>query len=97
MYKIYNILVGLLLAVLLIVGGISAFDRDATFSEVEDRALKTFPKFSVSAIFDGSFTRDVVDYYADTFPGREGMAAEKGLFDFFFGFTGVPEDTKASK
>ena len=97
MHKVYNILCGLLLAALLIIGGISLFDRDVTFSEVEDRELKTFPRISVSAIVDGSFARDLVDYYADTFPGREGMAGEKGLFDLFFGFTGVPEDAVAEK
>ena len=95
MKKIYNVLCGILLAVLLLIGAVSMFDKDPVYSTVEDRTLNSMPKVTFSGIFNGEFFHSLQEYYADTFPGREGMAGEKGFFDVFFGFTGVLEDQTA--
>lgn len=94
MKRVYSIFVGLLLVVLLTLGCISLVDRDVKFSEIEQRDTKTFPKVTVSGLLNGSFFGDLAEYYGDTFPGREGMAEEGGLYDFFFGFTGQIEEPK---
>ena len=73
MKKIYNIVCGLLLLILLFVGVVSLFDKDPTFSQSENRNLKSFPKITLSSLIDGSFTTALQEYYADTFPGREGL------------------------
>jgi hypothetical protein len=86
MNRIYHIFCGLLILLLLVAGCISLFDRDATVSEIQQRELKTFPKFTVAGFLNGSFLEDLEMYYADTFPGREallkGDRIVTGLFDF---------------
>lgn len=92
MKKIYSIFCGLLLLILLTGGCISLFDRDATFSESENRELRSFPRITVSGILDGGFLTQLQEYYGDTFPGREGMVEPGGMYDIFFGFTGALEE-----
>lgn len=97
MNKVYSAFCGLLILLLLTAGCISLFDKDPVYSEHEKRELNSFPSISISGIFDGSFIAEIQEYYADTFPGREGMAESGGLYDFFFGFTGQleePEETE---
>lgn len=97
MKKVYSIFVGLLLVVLLTLGCISLVDRDVKFSEIQQRDTKSFPRGTVSGLFNGSFFGELTEYYGDTFPGREGMVEEGGFYDFFFGFTGQieePEETQ---
>lgn len=55
----------------------------STVSEAEKRELAQKPKFSISALFDGTYTRDYELYYADTFPFR----------DFFVRMASRVEDT----
>lgn len=50
---------------------VSMLDTDKTVSERDNRMLKTRPKFSVSAVLDGSYARDFDAYYSDTFPFRD--------------------------
>lgn len=97
MNKLYNLLCGMLLIFLMIMGCISLFDKDATFSEHEQRELRTFPQVSFTALFNGEFTAQLEEYYADTFPGREGMVEKDGLYDFFFGFTGQVEEAEETE
>lgn len=40
-------------------------------SEMENRALKQKPEFKLSAILDGSYSRDYTEYYSDTFIFRD--------------------------
>ena len=40
-------------------------------SEIENRTLAKFPKFSFSDDFSGKFTAGIETYYNDTVPGRE--------------------------
>lgn len=48
------------------------------FSPKENKQLQTFPPFSLSALFDGTFTADIGDFYADQFPGRTAFIALRG-------------------
>lgn len=94
MKKVYNIVCGLLVLILLVMGLISVFDKDATFSEFENRNLKTFPAITLSSLIDGSFTNALQEYYADTFPGRESLIENQGWINSFYCFEdpGVEED-----
>lgn len=42
-----------------------------TASQREKRSLARFPEFSAEALLSGSFFRDIDDWFADTFPGRD--------------------------
>ena len=48
-----------------------------TFSEQENRYLAQAPKFSFSALFDGSFTESFEKYVTDQFFGRDLWVAGK--------------------
>ncbi len=52
-------------------GVTSLVDKDKTVSEKETRALKARPAFTLQALFNGSFTKNFEEYYADTFPLRD--------------------------
>jgi len=40
-------------------------------SIIEQRPLAEFPKFTVSAFFDGSYTKDISEWFTDTVPYRD--------------------------
>lgn len=69
-------LAGLFLSLLLFCAGFLVglcwFWRPAS-SETEKRNLTEFPSFRISSFLSGEFTDQVSLWYADTFPGREGM------------------------
>ena len=73
MNRIYKGICMAMLAVLLLVFVICIFDGDDDRSRLENRELKQKPELSFSAILDGSFFRDYERYFADQFPGREGL------------------------
>lgn len=52
-------------------GVTSLIDRDKTVSERENRNLKARPAFTFQTLFNGSFTKEFEEYYADTFPLRD--------------------------
>ena len=55
-------------------------------SEWEKRALKKAPDFSWESLFSGQYTKELEEYYADTFPAREvfmDMSAFMGEFYYF--------------
>ena len=58
MKRIYTALSGLMLLFLLLMGLISTFDNDATFSDSENRQLKTRPKLTISGLLDGNYFID---------------------------------------
>ena len=93
MKKIYTILLVLLLAVAMLVGVVSLVDKDATESEMENRRLATMPKFSWSALWDGSFISELETYYSDTFPGREMLLKANQVLNRFYYFSGKEENT----
>ncbi len=59
------------LLTIIVLFAVSVFDTDKTVSEKENRALATFPEFSLSAVFSGQFSGDFEEYYSDTFPLRD--------------------------
>ncbi len=68
-FAILSIVVFLLISAFF--GFMSMVDVDATVSEKENRTLATRPKFSWSALFSGTLTKDFENYYSDTFPLRD--------------------------
>ena len=93
MKKIYTILLSVVLAAMLLVGLISLLDKDPTRSESENRELAKKPKFSLSALFDGSYIPALETYYADTFPMRETLLAANRTLNKFYYYSGSGEDT----
>lgn len=78
-----------MLLFLLLVGLISTFDKDPTYSESEKRQLKTRPKFTISGLLDGNFFIDYREYFADTFPGRENLMEDNTKLNHFYYFSGL--------
>lgn len=89
MKRIYTALCGFMLVFLLLVGLISTFDKDATFSESEKRQLKTRPKLTISGLLDGNYFNSYREYYADTFPGREKLMEGNRRLNAFYYFSGL--------
>lgn len=96
MKRIYTILCSLLLGALLLVGLISTFDFDETYSESERRKLRTTPLMTFSALLDGSFFSDYAAYFADTFPGREELKSAATTLNGFYYFGGLSGGDDAS-
>lgn len=57
--------------------------KDIEISIAERRKLKTFPKFEVELLIDGSFMAEFEKYALDQFPFRETFRKIKGNLDFF--------------
>ncbi|MGI6175956.1 MAG: DHHW family protein [Christensenellales bacterium] len=70
----FNIVMILFIVPILIFSIVSLVDQDLQHSELEMRDLAKMPQFSLDALVNGTYTRDLEAYYADTFPLREGMA-----------------------
>lgn len=96
MKRIYTALCGFMMLFLLLVGLISTFDKDPTFSETEKRQLKTRPKLTISGLIDGSYINSYREYYADTFPGREGLMGKNTNLNRFYFFSGLTSGDDAS-
>ncbi|MBQ9148161.1 MAG: hypothetical protein IJX69_01205 [Oscillospiraceae bacterium] len=96
MKRIYSILCAVFLAVLLLGGLISTFDKDATYSESERRKLKTAPKLTFSGLLDGSYFDNYEAYFADTFPNRESLMESNVSLNGFYYFGGLSSDENAS-
>ena len=83
--------VGLILSVLLLcVGfltGLCWFLRPAV-SETEKRELTEFPAFTVESFLSGEFTDQLSLWYADTFPGREGLIKAYQGIESLYGIRG---------
>ena len=96
MKRIYTALSVFFLLFLLLVGLISTFDKDATFSEAERRQLKTKPALTVSGLIDGTYFNKYREYYADTFPNRETLMDSNTTLNGFYYFGGLGSDDSAS-
>ena len=69
----------------LLIFGIAIFHivlPDADVSTAERRKLDQLPKFSVSAVLSGQYTKDLEDYLLDQFPMRDDFRTLKALFRF---------------
>lgn len=74
--KIGSAVICIVFAAFLLFFGVWSFtDTDKTVSESENRNLAAAPAFSLTAVFDRSFTGEFDTYYADTFPMRESFLA----------------------
>ena len=60
-----------------------------TVSETEKRELAKFPDFSVDAFLSGEYFSDVTAWYADTYPGREGLIGFNQAIRSLFGIRTV--------
>ncbi len=56
-----------------------------SFSELENRYLQKFPKFSFTALFNGSYTEDIENYVNDHFAGRNLFVKLKAGIEFLTG------------
>lgn len=92
MKKLYTALLALLVGTAAFVGLWSLVDKDATESLRENRRLASKPKFSVSALLDGSYVSDLETYYSDTFPGREKLLDANSKLNKFYIFSGKEEN-----
>ena len=59
-----------------------------TESETEKRELTKFPTFTIESFLSGEFTDQVSLWYADTFPGREGLIQAYHGIESLFGIRG---------
>ena len=96
MKRIYTALSVFFLLFAMLVGLISTFDQDATFSESERRQLKTRPKMTISGLIDGSYFNSYREYYADTFPNRETLMNTNTMLNGFYYFGGLGSGDGAS-
>lgn len=89
------------ITVLCIGGLFSLLLPSKEISEIENRALVPFPKFSVISLFDGDFTDSLELFYSDNFPLREDLVqAASAIKDMeglstgvkFYATTGGVED-----
>ena len=96
MKRIYTALSVFVLVFTLLMGLISTFDKDATYSESERRPLQTKPELTLSGLLDGTYFNAYREYYADTFPGREGLMESNKTLNNFYYFSGLSSDDDAS-
>lgn len=72
---------------LLLLGGVASLAmKKEKVSQMENRALATFPQYSDSAFWSGKFFRQVNEYYADNFPLRDKWMDVSGRFKNVLGF-----------
>lgn len=86
MKKLYSALLCAMMAIMLAIGIWSLADKDPEISVTEKRELAARPKFSFSALADGSYIEQFESYYSDTFPGREkllGMNRKMNKFYYY--------------
>ncbi|HPG10096.1 MAG TPA: DHHW family protein [Chitinophagaceae bacterium] len=82
--RIINVL--LILAVLAGGGIVSISMKKQTVSEMENRKLASFPKFSDSALWSGEYFKKIDDYYSDNFPFRDKWINISNSFRDKFGY-----------
>lgn len=58
---------------------------DKSFSENENRTLKTMPKVTLSSVASGKFTSEFSEYFTDQFPARESFISLKAVCELALG------------
>ena len=71
--------------VMLLVFLVNVVSPPLEYSELENRYLQSFPKFSFEALFDGSYTEDVENYFNDHFIGRNMFVKLKAGVEYLIG------------
>lgn len=87
MFKKYLSRITALVFVCLLFGFAAAFllVPDNSFSEQENRSLRTLPKFTWEKLASGAYSDEINDYFADQFPLRDGLVGLKGLSELALG------------
>ena len=85
--KVLGILIPVAVLCIGFILGLCWFLRPAE-SETEKRELTKFPAFTVESFLSGEFTDQVSLWYADTFPGREGLIKSYHGIQSLFGLRG---------
>ncbi len=84
--KIPNIILLVLLAGIMAFFSISyIFVPSKSFSEDENRVLQTEPRFTFEKLLDGTYTRQLHDYYSDQINLRSLMVELKAIFELAIG------------
>ena len=84
--NIPNIILLVLLSSIIAFFSISyIFVSAKSFSEEENRALQTPPRFTVEKLLDGTYTRQLHDYYSDQINLRTLMVELKASFELLMG------------
>lgn len=78
-------LVLLFCAILALLALLLLFLPENAFSMTEKRALQGRPKFGFSKLISGRFSEEIENWYADQFPGREGLVAVRSLTQILTG------------
>lgn len=73
--------VTMFLGALFLFGVLSLTLPRQSYSKVEKRDLAAMPEFSVRALTQGTYTRDLENHYADTFPFRDGFVSIAARID----------------
>lgn len=86
--KLYKVILPLIFVSLLVLGLFVSLiiPLRPKFSEKEKRQLASFPSFSFSALFDGSFFKGIDSWFSDTFPFREAMISANERLEEMRGF-----------
>ncbi len=58
---------------------------DNSFSEEENRSLRTLPRFTAERLANGKFGEEINDYFADQFPMRDRLVGIKGIAEIGLG------------
>ncbi|MBE6633687.1 MAG: hypothetical protein E7620_05005 [Ruminococcaceae bacterium] len=61
------------------------FGEDRAFSEQENRALQTRPRFTLEGLLSGTVERQTEERYGDQLPGRDRLIGWKGLMEIALG------------
>lgn len=59
-----------------------------SYSDEEKRELKHFPAFSVYAVLNGQYFKDISSWYQDSYPGKEKWLSLSGKVQNLYGFQG---------
>ena len=76
--------VGLICAVLFVLGIADLCNSDRVYSETENRVLASRPTFSWESLLSGEYGDDYEEYMSDQFVGRDKWVGIKTLADILF-------------
>ena len=84
--NIINTIILILLASIIAFFSLSyIFTPDSTFSEDENRVLQSFPRFTFEKLLDGTYTRQLHDYFSDQISFRTAMIRLKANMELALG------------
>lgn len=84
--NISNILISVFFIVTILVFTVLSFAiSDSEFSENENRILNMIPELDITAVMNGSFSKDFEKYVQDQFPGRDGFMSLKTMTEMAAG------------